>query len=276
MNRTGNPGILPEGYGPLVLDPARKASVAMQIATQLSASTSSLHIPRVTEDTTASWTAEAATISDDDLATDEYVVTPSKLAALTYVSNELVADSSPAALQLIGDSMGAAIASKLDAAFFGNTVTNGPSGLESVTGFAAVDAGTAFDSMDAFVDAQVDLESAGARVTAWVTTPAVAKTLLKVKQGDSSNVPLITPDVSVASGRTLLGVPLFVSPYVAADTVYGIDASSTFVVIREGMTLSTSTDERFSSDQTSVRAILRVGFGFPRPSAIAKITLSEA
>lgn len=64
---------------------------------------------------------------------DEINIVPAKLAGLTIISNELAMDSSPAALQVVGDGLVRDLARKTDQAFFANTTTNGPAGLLSIT-----------------------------------------------------------------------------------------------------------------------------------------------
>ena len=57
---------------------------------------------------------------------EELVATPLKLAGLTVCSNELVEDSDPSALQIVGDGLVRDLQIRLDAAFFGNTPRTGP------------------------------------------------------------------------------------------------------------------------------------------------------
>ncbi|WBP92923.1 phage major capsid protein [Mycolicibacterium neoaurum] len=70
---------------------------------------------------------------DADADFDELVVRPQKVAGLSIISRELAEDSAPSAQQLVDEGLAQSIATKVDAAFFGNTVTNGPSGLLSVS-----------------------------------------------------------------------------------------------------------------------------------------------
>ena len=61
------------------------------------------------------------------------------LGALSIISNELANDLSPAAQTVVGESTARDLARKIDSAFFGDTVSNGPSGLESLTAYQFVD-----------------------------------------------------------------------------------------------------------------------------------------
>jgi HK97 family phage major capsid protein len=78
-----------------------------------------LRVPRVTQDCQASWVSEGNEIPVTDAALDEIDIKPAKLAGLSVISNELAMDTSPAALQVVGDSLVRDLARKLDSAFFG-------------------------------------------------------------------------------------------------------------------------------------------------------------
>ena len=66
------------------------------------------------------------------------------------------------------------IAKKIDAAFFGNTVSNGPSGLLSLTGINEIDTDAyPFSSLDPVHQAKAAALADGAEITVWVLAPDV-------------------------------------------------------------------------------------------------------
>ncbi len=144
-----------------------------------------------------------------DPTTDELVVTPKKVAGLTQISNEAASDSNPAVADQIGRGLARSIAKKVDAAaFFGNTVTNGPSGLLSVS-YGTVDTGSAIANLDPFHQAKADALADGAELTVFILAPDVALALSKAKRATGSNMGLLN---NVGDGVTLAGVPVLVSP----------------------------------------------------------------
>lgn len=219
MTTSAHTGISPDAYGPLILEPMQKASVALQVSTVFMTNSTETHFPRVNTDITAAWTAEGAPIGVSDLATDAYVATPKKLASITKITNELLADSNPAAATLVGQSIARVLATEYDKAFFGNLIAPAPAGLGSLTGTLVVNGGTAFTNADPFVDGVMEMEANGAILTGWVASPATARVIAKLKQASGSNVPLVTPDVAAPSGRLLQGVPLFASAAVPDNVV---------------------------------------------------------
>jgi len=121
------------------------------------------------------WTAEDTQISLTDPTTNELVVTPKKVAGLTQISNEAASDSNPAVADLARS-----VAKKVDAAFFGNTVTNGPSGLLSLSGVNVVDTGTVtLTPLDPFHEAKAAALADGAELSVFILAPEVALALSK-------------------------------------------------------------------------------------------------
>jgi len=202
---------------------------------------------------------------------DELVVQPKALKTLTIASNELVADSDPSALQLLGQGIVRDMQVRLDSAYFGNTVANGPSGIQSVTGVQTVAAGTSITNLDPFAEAISKAELVGASDLTFVAHPDVLLTLSKLKSGTGFNTPLLGVDATSPTKRSILGVPITWSPAIPAADIWAIPQSKVFVVISSGTTLVTDSSAYFSSDRTAVRCTMRVGFAWPHPAALVKI-----
>ncbi|GAA1382942.1 hypothetical protein GCM10009613_11640 [Pseudonocardia kongjuensis] len=275
-------GILPDEFGALVERPVAEQSLAYLTSTVVQTSRSRYHIPIVTEDAQAAWTAEGADIAQDEPSLAEIIVTPMKLAALTAVTNEMRDDSDPASLDLVGRGLARDLVKKVDAAFFGNTVTNGPSGLQSVAGVGVVNDGESSPgpvtvaNSDPFAQAIAQAEQVGAVVSAWAAHPDDALALAQLKEATGSNRGLLQPDPTQSGRRLIEGVGLYVSPAVAKGTIWGIPQAFVHVVQRDGATLETDTSFYFGSDRTALRAIMRIGFGFPHPAAIQKLSVEFA
>ncbi|MBX9147975.1 phage major capsid protein [Rhodococcus qingshengii] len=241
-----------------------------QVAKVISTSASSLRIPVVSRDPQASWTAEGAEIALSDQAIEEVSVNFRALKGLTVLSNELLADSSPEAAALVGDGLARDIANKLDSTFFGTRVAHGPDGLGSLSGIQSVDAGVVAN-LDPFHEAISLAETVGAQTGAFVTSPAVALALAKIKVGAGSNTPLLGQDPTAPTRRTIAGISLLVSAAVEADTVWAIPAARAIVGMRQDVQVVSDKSAFFSSDRTAIRAVLRAGFAFPHVEAIVKV-----
>lgn len=274
---TGSEGILsPEEVGALVVQPVEKASVATQISTVVNTGSHEFRIPVVTGDVTAVWTPEGSDITPSDPGTDALVITPKKLASLTILSNELADDSSPEATELVGNSIARDIAKKIDLAFFAATTPNGPSGIESIAAnYQTVDTDqTPLTNTDAFAEAISLIENVGGTATSFIANANTVLALSRLKKLSSgSNEPLLQPDPTLPTRRQILGVPLYSVPaaVVPDGTVWAVDASKTFVVIRKDVDLAVDTSYAFGKDSLAVRATMRIAFGFPHAEAIVRI-----
>jgi HK97 family phage major capsid protein len=263
--------IRPEQVGALVVQPVDRESIAVQVSTLVGTDAPTFRVPIVTNDVTAGWFAEGAEITEGQPATAELLITPRKLAALTVISNELANDSSPAAQTVVGQSIARDIARKLDAAYFGSATGQAPPGLGNLTGFGAVAAGSSWTNLDAFAKALYAAEDAGRTLTAFVANSVDALALSSLKDSTGSNRPLLGDPVE-GTRRTILGVPLVVSPAVTAGTVWGIPRDVALVVRRSDVSLVVDRSRYFEKDSVGVRATMRVAFGFPHAAGIQKIT----
>lgn len=269
-------GLLPHDYGALIVQPVADISAALRVSTVVDTSGEEFHAPVITDDADAAWTAEGAEIPFDDATFAELVVKPAKLAGLSSVSRELAEDSSPAAAQVVGMSIARSIAVRVDQAFFGNLAAPAPPGLDGLAGTTAVAAPTDFTDLDVFAEAVSAAEQVGATLTAFVASPADALQLATIKTGSGANAPLLGTDATSATDRTILGVPLLVSPHVTAGTVWGIPRDRVLVIRRTDVRVETSPTFLFSSDRVAIRATMRIGFGFPHPAAVVEITKAPA
>ena len=269
---SGNLSFLSSEVGDLLVRPALEMSIAAQVSTVVTTGANTFRIPVVSADPTAAWTAEGAEITPSDPTLTEIVVTPSKLAGLTIISRELAEDSSPEAAKIVGDGLARDIARKLDSAYFGNTVTNGPNGLLSLTTSTSVEAASSFTTLDAFAAAIFTAEGIGATVDSFVTSPTEALALSTLKEISGSTRPLLTSDVTAPTSRTVYGRPLLVSSAVGVKTAWGIARDRVFLVIRDDAKVEVDKSVFFTSDRVAVKATMRVGIGFAHPLAVVKVT----
>ena len=261
----------PEQVGPLIVEPLTQESVAFQASTLVRTDSHDYRFPRIVGDPDTGWVAEGAELPVDDLDVDEVLVTPKKVAGLTVISNELAADSSPEATQVIGQRLVNSLKRKVDAAWFAATTANGPAGLGSITP-TLVYGGAAYANVDAFLEAQAGAEAAGASVSVFVTHPTTALALAKLKKATGSNEPLLQADSTKPAQRLIAGVPLLTSPDAPADgTVWGIPKPLAFVVLRKDVEVVVDSSAFFTSDRVAVRVVMRVGFAFPHEAALVKV-----
>ena len=272
----GNKAWLPEESFRLIVQPLFSQSVAFAVSNVIRTRAETFRIPLVTADPTAAWVEEAAEITASDATLSEVVVTPPKVAGLTVVSRELAEDSNPAAAEAVGAGLSRDIGRKVDTAFFSSVAAPAPDGLADLAGRVTLTNAAAFASTDVFAEALSIVEGQEADIGAWVASPSAALTLATAKTSDgmSANVNLFGPDPTQPTARQILGRPVLVSPYVAADHVFGIPAGHCHVVVREQVRLERDASAFFTSDQIAIKATARIGFGFTYPGAVIEIATS--
>jgi len=264
--------LLPDSYGPLIIQPAMDASVFARVATVVTTSSSEYRIPVVAADPTAQWVAEGAEITPSDPTLQEITVTPPKIAGLTIISRELADDSNPAAAQVVGDGLARDVARRIDQAAFAGLASPAPAGLSTLSGVQSYINAAAFSNLDFAAQAISKAETVGASVTAFITSPATALSLATIKTASGSNQPVLGADATSATSRQILGVPLYVSQYVPANTLWAVDASRVWLVVRDDTEVLADRSVFFTSDRVAVRAVMRAGFAFTHPQSIVKVT----
>jgi HK97 family phage major capsid protein len=273
---TFGPILRPEQLGDLVVKPLIQESVAGQVLTSVTTASHQYRVPVVTSDPQAQFVAEGAEIPTSDAEVDEVISTPAKLAALTVISRELANDSSPAAANAVGQGISRDLIRKTDQALFSASTTDGPAGIPGLSGVSTIDAGSTYTSIDAFSDAIYAAEQVNATISAFVTNPATAMTLSKLKTAANYNTPLLQPDPTTPGKRQILGVKLLTSPHVSTtdNVVWAISKQYAYFVVRESAEVLTDSSVFFTSDRVAVRGIVRLGFAFPHPPSIVKISTS--
>jgi HK97 family phage major capsid protein len=261
--------IKPDQYHDLILLGLQSESIAAASGVAVVNTTAAtLHIPRVTADTTAVWANEGEDLIVPNPTLDEIASTPKKVGGVIKVSRELAQDSSPAATKLVGDSLTRSIAVALDKAFFTNAgaQVKAPVGLPGVTGFIPV-SGSA-TSLDAFTEAQVKASGARGSLTAWYMNAATYLRFAGVRKATGSNEGLLETAFSIS------GLPVHITEDLANDVVYGLDTTQALLVIRDRAKVEVSDQAYFSTDEVAVKVTMRVDFAFPSAKAVAKLTIA--
>jgi HK97 family phage major capsid protein len=102
--------------------------------------------------------------------------------------------------------------------------------------------------------------------------PSTWAALSKLTTGSDDQRPVLNPQPTGVTTRSLLGVPIEVSRYCPEDTAYVADPSRLVVVDRVPASVEVDRSVKFLSDGVAVRAIMRLEFAAPYPTTIAKIT----
>ena len=289
MTITGQPrAVVDSAAGQLILRPLEAKSVALRAATRINVdeAANAFRVPVVVEDPAVAFVAEGEEIPADGAKLTEDADVFHKIAGLTKVSSELLADSSPGIADIVTGGLVRSLALKLDMAFFGSrgSDVNAPRGLGDITGVNVITTGAKLTSLDPFVDAVYAASKAGgATLSAFVAHPDDGLALAKIKDRADSQRALLQPEPTKGDGvteagtvtpaATIAGVPFYTTPACPKGTIWGIPKDSVVVAIRKNITLTKDESVYFTSDVTAIRALARVTTAFGHPQSVQKITI---
>ena len=246
-----------------------------------------VHVPRITEDSLANWTAEGQPITESEPDGDTVIARPKKLAGLTMINNEVLKDSTPQALAISEYSLLRSMSLKLDLGSSPEPASRpSRSASGNTPGIQVQDmgvAGAAIEDLDPFVDAIAALEAANAEATAIVLSPRSWKAIMHLRESTDSLKPLIDPggNGTGAPRRTILGVNVYVTSQLPVNETHGAaaNASSIYVyearqivaVRRQDAEIVVAPLAGFNTDETGVRVIARWDVVVPNPLAVVRI-----
>lgn len=286
---TGGGAYTPTEFASYFFDRLAAVSVGLRSGMRVvRTSRDTLIVPRWSGDTTATWTAEAGTITSTDATADQITATPRKLAGIQRISNEAIADSNPALADIIAGGLVRAVGLKADLGFFeGSGAAPEIRGLKNVAGISSISMGTngaALTSLDPFADAIGTLEQANTDGGAIVMHPRSWQALLKVKEVTGGTKPLMQEHNGSGSGpvmRSIYGVSVYLTTQLSitetqgtnnlASSAYVYDPSQVVVVVRDDVRVERDSSRLFNSDESEVRAITRLDMVVPNPAAVVRI-----
>jgi hypothetical protein len=245
---------------------------------------------------TAYWIGQSKAIKATAVDFSTVNLTPLKVAALSVLSNELIADSSPAAEMLVRDALAQAAAKRIDQTFFSTTaaVSNvSPAGMAvgvSAISSSGTDAAALRNDIKAlFAPFQTAMNSGGLTL---VMNPAMAT-------GISFMVNALGqaefPGTNI-NGGSLLGFSIVVGDNVPATWLVMLKASDIYRIGDDGLQTAVSRDamieqstaptgatdtptaasqaitSMFQEDSTAIRVIRRINFAKRRAHAFQYIS----
>lgn len=249
------------------------SSVRQAGATVISTQTGeSILVPRSTNEGTATWFAEAATITASDPTIGSVTLSSHKLGKLIQVSKELATDVGFDLVGFLAQSAGRNIGIATNSAYVSGTGTTQPTGLLNgitlgVTGTAGAGGTVGFPTAtggDTQTDWLVDLYHSVIPQyrprAAWMMNDTTIKYVRKLK--DTLGRYLWEPSLQAGVADTILGKPVYANP---AFPLFGVsttpiafgDFSAYYVRDVTPLRFERSDEYAFASDQISFRALMR-------------------
>lgn len=267
--------IIPTPISNEIIDLARNASTVIRAgAVTVPMTTATLKMARMTGDVSATWYAEAGTISESDATLDSVTLTARKMACLVRINREILEDSSPNVDGIIRNSVAQAMALELDrVALVGTGTAPQPRGLLNVSGINDVTSvGTPAD-YSKFLDAIFECRLDNFEPNAIIHSVRTAKTLAKLYTGLSGDkTPLAMPAdyanlLRLSSNQ--IPVNLGTAPNDNRSVSFVGDFTQMMIGLRQNIIVevSNSASDTFEKDQVMLRATWRGDVAVTRASA---------
>ncbi len=268
--------LVPTDLSANLIDLARAKATAMNQATVVPMTTSTVKVPKIATDPAVAWRDEGSAFAESDLTIGANTLEANGLGVLTKVSIELLSDSVVSMEGVLQNIFAQAIALEWDrVTFYGDGDASEPVGLINTTGVTQTALTGAPADWDFVVDLYGNVEDANYDVSAGITSPRVGRQFGKLKTGIASdNTPLTPP------GR-ISGIPLLESTQINVDDGGGSNESQIFAGDWSQVYWGVHTDleiivlrERYMADEGTVGFLAwsRGDLAFPRTSAFAIAT----
>lgn len=266
--------LAPDSFQAELIRWLRETSVMRQVARVVGPiAAARVTFPALENAVTAAWTPEAQSIAQSDPTFAQVEFTPHKLAALTLVSNELLADSGVNVEQMLAQLFGEELGEREDAAFFNGTGNGQPAGILQDNRIPTVPASGEEEITADDILALYDALPPQYRPNAvWIMHPAVMSVLRRLK--DDNGQYLLVTGLAAAAPTTLLGRPVYLTSHMpelaagAKTILFGDVRRAYYIVDRQGVEVQRSSDRYFEQDVTAFRAIVRTDGKVVLPDAV--------
>lgn len=260
-------------YGQL-LEQMNSIAKFRDLVTVLPMTRKSLNLNGIVNGPDVFWTAEGARKTTTTAEFTEKVLVAHKLAAIIYMTDELMEDSSFDLSQILIARFAKKMAEAEDKAIVNGTGTLQPEGLfvASGVGARALTGGTNLD-FDDIIDLIYDLPEEYRANGRLVVNGVNVKELRKLKDGNGRY--LWQDAIAPGQPATISGYPVVETPWAPESQIlFGDIKEAYFFGDRKRMTVKITQDETtaFFEDKTAIRVVERVGGLVAQPYAVKKIT----
>lgn len=278
---TGSRGgfLVPEDYANMIVEDLRDVTVMRQIATVMTTTSDTLHLPNLARRPQAQWRSEAAVKSTSTVDFGENVFTPYSLATIVSLSDELVSDASlgvgSSIVNYVTKVIVQSLAEKEDKAFFTGSGSGQPTGINQYSLGTQSGGITDASRADAIKQVYFRLPQGYRNRAVWVANSATLERIATLKDTQGN---YLLRSLSDNPFPTLAGRPVYEQNDIAGGTLYFGDFSYYTIVDREGIQVRVSDEATvagqsgFERNLTHVRVEKRVDGELTLTSAIRSVT----
>jgi len=282
---TGAGVLVPEEHANYIFGILNDAQAVRKAgATVVNMKSDTLVIPKMITGATAYWVDEANAITPSDQTFDTLTLTAKKVAAMTYLTSELVEDSVADVERLVLDNLAQTIAAEMDKEMLIGDGTH-LTGIANYSGINTIDKAASALTIDDLIEARALIEEAtkgNIKPNAIVMHPAVYYKLLKEAKDSTGRYLADLRGLTAGLPDTLIGMKVFLTTAIPTNLTDGTNTDLSLAIVgdfkqaiigqRRNITLSADNGGQFfTQDIIALRALARVGFGLAYPQAFTVI-----
>ena len=275
--------LVPEEFANVIIEDIRDISIMRGLASVMTTTSDTVHIPSLVSRPKATWRAEKAVKNTSTATFSENVLTPYSLAAIVGLSNELVADArlgvGGSIVNYIAGLMATSINEEQEKAFWTGNGSGKPTGVDggaySLRTVAAGAGASDVQRADALISAYHNMPQGYRNRAVWVANMGTWGEIGRLKDGQ--NRYLLT-DLAGSPTQLVKGRPVYESNFLAGGTALFGDFSFYQIVDREGISVRVSDEatvagsSAFEKNLTYIRVETRVDAELLLPAAVTKVT----
>lgn len=273
--------LVPEEFANVIIEDIRDLNIMRQLASVMTTTSDTVHIPNLVSRPKAAWRAEKATKNTSTATFSENVLTPYSLAVIVGLSNELVADArlgvGGSIVNYIAGLMSTSLNEAEENAFWNGNGSGRPTGIDnySLRTVAAGAGATDVQKADAIIQAYHTTPQGYRNKAVWVGNMGTWFEVGRLK--DSQNRYLLT-DLAGSPTQLLKGRPVYESNEVVGGKLFFGDFSYYQIVDREGISVRVSDEatvagsSAFEKNLTYIRVEKRVDAELLLPAAVTEVT----
>ncbi len=278
LTKSGDAGLVPEGFYDQIIAKLDENAVVRQFATVVStAGGEDIKFPQVTALSSASLVAEGGAIGESDPTSASVTLGAFKYAYLTQVSSELLADEGVDIEGFLANDGGRALGNGAGTDFAVGNGTAKPNGLMNASGTGVTCASATVITPDEIIDLYHSVTSPYRINGAWIMNDATLKEVRQLK--DSNNQYLWQPSLQQGNPDSLLGSPVATDPNIetiaTAKKVMAFgDMSKYFIREVQGIQVDRSVDFAFANDLVTFRFIYRADGDLMDTNAVKRMVMA--
>lgn len=262
---------VPQDFYQTLLQEIQEVTMMRNLVTVVPMKTNVLTLSMIDHGPDVYWTSEGATKTTTTADFSQPTITAYKMAAIIYLTDELMDDSAFDLSQVLINRFAQAIAREEDKVIIAGSGTGQPTGI-TVAGTVATRTCAGNLSFDNIIDLIYDLPVKFRQNAKFLIHPNNVRELRKIN--DNNGRPIWQDAVAPGQPSTIYGYPVIENYWMPESQIaFGDYKQGYWLGDRQRMTvkISNDTETTFTQDKTAIRIVERIGGTVVFPNAIRKL-----